>query len=204
MSAKNLSNCRYKVLQDLNVDWEQDACLDKVYRALVLGFGPNGQQALQSLFIDTSYVDEEGMPYKFVADVYDISAEEKGGQFSGMHPLFLCAMCKDLSPISLDDKILEKGYERLCKIYGTTDYKKLDEKMGFPVIGLHNQSCFSNEFLEFLDTKNGGNAGGNDNFEFDNVSPCDFSSSMSTTTVKNDPFADFGASIEINDDELPF
>lgn len=58
--------------------------------------------------------------------------------------------------------------------------------------------------VQFLDTKNGGNAGGNDNFEFDNVSPSDFSSSMSTTTVKNDPFADFGASIEINDDELPF
>ena len=58
--------------------------------------------------------------------------------------------------------------------------------------------------VQFLDTKNGGYAGGNDNFEFDNVSPSDFSSSMSTTTVKNDPFADFGASIEINDDELPF
>ena len=58
--------------------------------------------------------------------------------------------------------------------------------------------------VQFLDTKNGGNVGGNDNFEFDSVSPSDFSSSMSTTTVKNDPFADFGASIEINDDELPF
>ena len=58
--------------------------------------------------------------------------------------------------------------------------------------------------VQFLDTKNSGNVGGNDNFEFDNVSPSDFSSSMSTTTVKNDPFADFGASIEINDDELPF
>ena len=58
--------------------------------------------------------------------------------------------------------------------------------------------------VQFLDTKNSGNAGGNDNFEFDNVSPSDFSSSMSTTAVKNDPFADFGASIEINDDELPF
>ena len=58
--------------------------------------------------------------------------------------------------------------------------------------------------VQFLDAKNSGNVGGNDNFEFDSVSPSDFSSSMSTTTVKNDPFADFGASIEINDDELPF
>ena len=58
--------------------------------------------------------------------------------------------------------------------------------------------------VQFLDSRNGGSAGGNDNFGFDNVSPSDFSSSMPTTEVKNDPFADFGASIEINDDELPF
>jgi len=57
--------------------------------------------------------------------------------------------------------------------------------------------------VQFLDSRNSGNNGGND-FGFDNVSPSDFSSSMPTTEVKNDPFADFGASIEINDDELPF
>ena len=58
--------------------------------------------------------------------------------------------------------------------------------------------------VQFLDSRAGSNGGDNENFGFDNVSPSDFSSSVSTTTVKNDPFADFGASIEINDDELPF
>ncbi len=58
--------------------------------------------------------------------------------------------------------------------------------------------------VQFLDTKNS-NSSSNDNFGgFNDVAPSDFSSQMPTTDVKNDPFADFGASIEINDDELPF
>lgn len=39
----------------------------------------------------------------------------------------------------------------------------------------------------------------------DNATPYDFASTNTTTTdVSNDPFADFGSSIEISDDELPF
>ena len=44
----------------------------------------------------------------------------------------------------------------------------------------------------------------------DNVTPYDFggdsssSSNTSTTDVSNDPFADFGSKIEINDSDLPF
>ena len=59
--------------------------------------------------------------------------------------------------------------------------------------------------VQFLDSKSSGSSAGNDDFGgFNDVSPSDFSSQMPTTEVKNDPFADFGASIEINDDELPF
>ena len=37
------------------------------------------------------------------------------------------------------------------------------------------------------------------------MTPSDFpTEEVPTTEVKNDPFADFGSSIEINDDELPF
>lgn len=41
----------------------------------------------------------------------------------------------------------------------------------------------------------------------DNATPYDFASASapaSTTDVSSDPFADFGSSIEISDDELPF
>ena len=59
--------------------------------------------------------------------------------------------------------------------------------------------------VEFLGTKGSGTAGNSaSNNGFNDVTPSDFSSSMPTTSVKNDPFSDFGSSIEINDDELPF
>lgn len=55
--------------------------------------------------------------------------------------------------------------------------------------------------VQFLGTRgNGGN-----NSTDDSTTPYDFSADMNQTTdVSNDPFADFGSSIEISDDELPF
>lgn len=71
------------------------------------------------------------------------------------------------------------------------------------------------ENVQFLSRPNGANPSGVQNttstnynsqpaFQ-DNATPYDFSSSSpSTTDVSNDPFSDFGANIEISDDELPF
>ena len=65
--------------------------------------------------------------------------------------------------------------------------------------------------VQFLDTKNSGNNGGTTynggNQSFGNPTPYDFAQptpSAPTTDVSSDPFADFGSSIEISDDELPF
>lgn len=62
--------------------------------------------------------------------------------------------------------------------------------------------------VQFLDTKS---SSGNASKSYsapafnDNTSPYDFASSEpKTTDVSSDPFADFGSSIEISDDELPF
>ena len=59
--------------------------------------------------------------------------------------------------------------------------------------------------VEFLGSK-GSSATSNSNGgnSFNDVTPSDFSDNIPTTSVKNDPFSDFGSSIEINDDELPF
>ena len=60
------------------------------------------------------------------------------------------------------------------------------------------------ENFQFLDTKGSRPMTETSN---DSVTPYDFgdtSSSASTTNVESDPFADFGAKIEINDSDLPF
>lgn len=60
--------------------------------------------------------------------------------------------------------------------------------------------------VQFLDTRGGNNNGGGQNVG--GPTPYDFEQSPATQTpttdVSSDPFADFGSSIEISDDELPF
>ncbi len=61
--------------------------------------------------------------------------------------------------------------------------------------------------VQFLDSKNSNTMSGG--FPADNPSPYDFEQSrpaptQNVTDVSSDPFADFGSSIEISDDELPF
>ena len=65
--------------------------------------------------------------------------------------------------------------------------------------------------VQFLGTRGSSSNGGDNNFAQpafnDNATPYDFAqtpASNKTTDVSNDPFADFGSSIEISDDELPF
>ncbi len=56
--------------------------------------------------------------------------------------------------------------------------------------------------VQFLGTKGSNGAASQAS---DNTTPYDFSADMNQTTdVSSDPFADFGSSIEISDDELPF
>ena len=61
--------------------------------------------------------------------------------------------------------------------------------------------------VQFLDTKGSReNSTSNNETSNNNPTPYDFDSTdePKTTDVKNDPFADFGANIEISDDDLPF
>ena len=60
--------------------------------------------------------------------------------------------------------------------------------------------------VQFLGTRGGNNNGGSQVAFNDNATPYDFASEpqQQTTDVSSDPFADFGSSIEISDDELPF
>lgn len=64
--------------------------------------------------------------------------------------------------------------------------------------------------VEFLGTKNSNsnNSGTNNNStsQSQEPTPYDFSNELDNkgTNIDNNPFADFGSSIEINDDELPF
>ncbi len=86
------------------------------------------------------------------------------------------------SQVAIDGRIQTGSYEKDGKKVYTTD-----------VVA---------DNVEFLDTKaSREKAASNDNFA--DVTPSDFAPSAGSD-IKSDPFADFGSSIEISDDELPF
>ena len=58
--------------------------------------------------------------------------------------------------------------------------------------------------VEFLGSKGTSNNGNNSSNTESNPTPYDFESTPKGTDVESNPFADFGTSIEISDDELPF
>lgn len=140
---------------------------DNTYRTLALGFGQNGQHAINEVFINTSYVNSEGRPSQFVVDVYDPKIDEKVGLFMSSFPFFACTNyheCNDNETInkkisSLDDDLFIKQKEYFSDDVLSKTYKKennkplfdnVKENLGFPIVVFHDESCFSATFDEFL------------------------------------------------------
>lgn len=157
--GKNLIAEREKVLiqcgdsSDFIKDTEQ-----KTYKAMALGFGGNGQQALKELYVSTAYVYDDKAESQFVADIYDPSTDKISGIFGYSHPLFTCVDCD-----ALDEKEIEKEFqkeeERIIKLYQARinqvinkeeDYS-LFKEMSFPRLRFHNKSCFDIPFIRSLD-----------------------------------------------------
>lgn len=60
------------------------------YRAMILGFGANGQSALHALYYGSSHIDAGGHITPFRADVFDKSMHDIEGIFAKNHPLYHC------------------------------------------------------------------------------------------------------------------
>ena len=140
-------------------DAEKDRVVgnDTEYRAMVLGFGKTGQLALNALFSDTAYLDEDGVQPRFVADIYDVDA--KAGLFSSEHPMYLCASA-DKRYATMDEKEFADNTEcQLKKIENAFapiaaegyDLNEIVEKMRLPRLVFHEVSCFEPGFFDELD-----------------------------------------------------
>ena len=139
-----------------------------VYRAVVLGFGKTAQCAMNALLVQTSAVDETGMPTQFIADVYDRAVDERCGLFAYTHPLYQCFKCEDCLPLdakqlrdkalTLDDTAHQVLYDRYRDFVGPDDpgYERapeiVNEQIGFPRICFHKTSSFDLNFMRMLDT----------------------------------------------------
>lgn len=128
------------------------------YRVMVLGFGKTGQLALNALFSDTAYLDEDGVQPGFAADIYDVDA--RAGLFSSEHPMYLCASADEGHAPMREDEFEKKTAYQLNKIKEAfkpiaAEGYAMDEivkKTRLPRLVFHEVSCFEPGFFDELDS----------------------------------------------------
>ena len=118
---------------------------DHKYKALVLGFGQTGQQALENMLMDTSSVKKDGnlyIPNDFEADIYDLNIDKIIGGYTMDHPSIIFqdmdeviepVFDKDGKPIPQSPTLYNKDV--IMNHYGISEedqFNKLDLLMKFP------------------------------------------------------------------------
>ena len=136
-----------------------------VYRTAIFGFGKTGQYALNSIFTATSNVakvDGKYVSSQFIADVYDVTADKRSGEFAYSHPLFLCRSDNvDHMPVS-NEQLIQWGKDAsndaLRYIYDRAQASPLKmtkdqvwDDMAFPIIDYHRVSCLRQDFMNSID-----------------------------------------------------
>ena len=143
--------------KDKVVEMDKVVGKDKAYRAMVLGFGKTGQLALNAVFMDTAYLDEDGVQPGFAADIYDNAAQV--GLFSSEHPMYLCASANERYATMSEEEFADKTKCQSEKIEDAFapiaaegyDLNEIVEKMRLPWLVFHRVSCFEPDFFDELD-----------------------------------------------------
>ncbi|MDE6690694.1 MAG: hypothetical protein K2K04_01870, partial [Clostridia bacterium] len=140
-----------------------DAASDEngAYRIAVLGFGKTGQYAMEELYTQTAYLNDNYTPSQFIADIYDVTVADKSGLFAYNHPLFRClnaktgALADTRMTVERADKlsggafdILYAQAKKVCRFSDEDAKTFVDGNMKFPVAVFHSQSCFKFPFMD--------------------------------------------------------
>ena len=107
----NLDNDKYSLDGESLINETKD----NKYKALVIGFGQTGQQALENLYADTTAVVKEGnhfIPNDFEADIYDLSIDKIIGGYTLDHPSIIF---EDMDEEPVVERVDEKTKEPIYK-----------------------------------------------------------------------------------------
>lgn len=152
---------------------------NETYRALILGFGGNGQSALNALFFSSAIINKNCELNGFYADVFDQNIDDLAAIFAKNHPLYRCFTAVDgkAVPMSEAEEVYanteNKGQNTTSECDETIIIKNDDiesvfrgkyqndsilnhkNDMTFPLVQFHNKSCISLEFVNFFDSVTG-------------------------------------------------
>lgn len=146
MSGENLIDIRHKKLEKENsnssefINYQKDG-----YNALVIGYGQNGQKALEHLYLDSNggeMVDSLLEPTKFTAHVIDRDINNIIGSYIATHPSII---------FTDENNVACSTEENLKNIYKDNSYDNfdyIDKYMGFLRVFYKEQNYDSNDFLD--------------------------------------------------------
>ena len=125
---------------------------EKGTKALVIGFGLNGQKALDHFYADClgGYMDDkyEFVPNKFSAEVIDRTMDNVISSYVASHPSFAFIPGKYKDDISTNDGC----YKQLKKFYsGYENFDEINALMAFPQIFYRKGNYNSDRFLKVID-----------------------------------------------------
>lgn len=148
---------------------------ESTYKVMVVGFGATGQRTMLQSYVMTAKIDDKQpnyhMPTQFRADVFDKDAVSVSGIFELQHPLVVCIDDKGvLSQDEIEEQIKNKCREKIDTTYHSVVGKTMnlpngndraatiediENQMKLPVVVMHNASCFSSDYLDYLDSRTG-------------------------------------------------
>ena len=134
---------------------------ERVHKALVVGFGLNGQESLCHLFancIAGTYdsANKKFKPDAFKADVIDAEIDKIVGNFINDHPMFVFQKgSMDTTKIGVNCKE-DNAYARICNFYGfkendDTKLSALNSFTAFPEIYYREENYKSPAFINTTD-----------------------------------------------------
>lgn len=146
MSGENLIDIRHKKLEKENSNSDEFINYQKGgYNALVIGYGQNGQKALEHLYLDSNggkMLDSLLEPTKFTAHVIDIDINNIIGSYIATHPSII---------FTDENNTACSTEENLKNIYKNNSYDNfdyIDKYMGFLRVFYKEQNYDSTEFLD--------------------------------------------------------
>ena len=121
-------------------------------KALVIGFGLNGQKALDHLYADSvgGYLDDKYMfiPNKFSAEVIDRAMDNVISSYIVSHPSYAFISGKYRDYVSVNDDC----YKKLRGIYSKFDnFDEINSLMAFPQIFYREGNYNNNDFLKVIE-----------------------------------------------------
>lgn len=150
MAAADFALKKSELISDCPMLYEQEL-KEKSYRAMIIGFGQNGQQTMNAAYVfaasgehgeDAAFKGEEKdspllvyKPQPFIADVFDKNADELGGVYKIKHP---------------DAEVRYADAEKEEDCSAVAEGKQIRLR-----VNIYRESAFSKEFIRRADKNTG-------------------------------------------------